>query len=120
MAGYLFLYREGDKEKFQPSPEEMQSYMQSWMDWIGQAMEAGWMTVPGDALKEEGRVLHADKSVTDGPFAESKEVIGGYSIVEAENFDQAVQYAHGCPIFAEGGTVEVRELADVKIEQPQS
>ena len=53
----------------------------------------------------------SDKSVTDGPFAETKELVGGFSIVQAESFDAAAEYAKSCPVIAEGGTVEVRRMA---------
>jgi len=75
------------------------------------------MTNPGDALKG-GRTVLADKSTTDGPFAESKEMVGGYSIIEAADLDAATKLAQGCPIFEDGGCVEIRELAMVMAEHP--
>lgn len=116
MAGYLFLYRECSNN-VDLSPQEMQAHMQKWMDWIGQGINDGWMTNPGDALKG-GRTLHADKSTTDGPFAESKEIVGGYSIIEASDLDAATKLAQGCPIFDDGGCVEIRELAMVMADNP--
>ena len=67
----------------------------------------------GDALKPEGRVVNAKKVVTDGPFLEAKEVVGGYSIVRADTIDAAAEFAKGCPILLTGGTVEVRQLAEI-------
>ena len=66
-----------------------------------------------DGLKPEGAVVNADRSVTDGPFAESKELVGGYSMIEAPNLAAAVERAKGSPMPKSGGTVEVRELANV-------
>lgn len=114
MARYLFVYRSDESDM---SPEEMQACIQRWMDWIGKAMQEGWMVAPGDALKPEGCVVQADRSVTDGPFAESKEMVGGYSIVEADSIEAACEYAKGCPGIDDGGSVEVRELAVVSAEQ---
>ena len=89
MAKFMFVYR-GGKEMDDASPEQMQQVMQVWMDWIQDGMKAGWLVDGGDALKPEGRVVHPDSTVTDGPFAESKELVGGYSMVEAADFAAAV------------------------------
>lgn len=108
MAKYMFVYRGGDGDQ---SPEEMQETIGLWLKWIGQAMEEGWMVAPGEALKPEGKVVQSDKSITDGPFAESKELVGGYSVVEADSLEAASEHAKGCPGLLYGGTVEVREIA---------
>jgi hypothetical protein len=73
-------------------------------------MQKGWMLDPGDGLTDEGRVVKA-KVVTDGPFVESKEVVGGFSIVQAETVAAAAELAEGCPGLHNGGSVEVRRLA---------
>jgi len=109
MANFLFVYRGGSDD--QMTPEEMQQIMEKWTTWIGEAMAKGWMKNAGDALTEEGRVVDARKVVTDGPFVESKEIIGGYSIVKADTLDAAAELAKGCPALLTGGKVEVRPLA---------
>lgn len=119
MPKFMFVYRGGNDHetcKDAMSPEEMQQVMQSWMTWINGGVEAGWMLDGGDALKPEGKVVTPEGTVTDGPFAESKELVGGYSMVQAENLDAAVKLTKGCPMFAAGGTVEVRELMQVMEE----
>ena len=69
------------------------------------------MLDPGDALKPEGRVVSGPKKVVmDGPFVEIKEIVGGYSIAQADTLDAAAELAKGCPIFLRGGSVEVRAL----------
>jgi hypothetical protein len=73
------------------------------------------MVNPGDALKKEGRVVNARKVITDGPFVESKEIVGGFSIVQADSLDAAAQLAKGCPVLLTGGTVEVRPLEGFKV-----
>lgn len=116
MPKFMFVYREAKEQPpTQPSPEQMQQSMQSWLDWIKGGMEAGWITNPGDALKPESRIVHSDASIIDGPFAESKELVGGYSVVEAKDIDHAAKLTEGCPIFAVGGKVEVRPLMNVEI-----
>ncbi|HEX4591126.1 MAG TPA: YciI family protein [Gemmataceae bacterium] len=110
MAKFLFVYRGNPGAYATMTPEEMQQHNQKWGAWIGQAMQQGWMVDPGDALTPEGRVVTA-KVVTDGPFMESKEVLGGYSVVQAESITAAAQLARGCPGLSLGGIVEVRPLA---------
>ncbi len=113
MSKFMFVYRGGHEGMDCAPPEQMQQVMQLWMDWIQEGMEAGWMLDGGDGLKPEGAVVNADLSVTDGPFAESKELVGGYSMVQAPDLTTAIELAKGSPITKAGGTVEVRELANV-------
>jgi hypothetical protein len=110
MAKFMFVYR-GKPDAFAAmSPQEMQKHMDQWAAWIGQAMKEGWMLDPGDALNPEGKVVTA-KVVTDGPFVESKDVVGGFSIVQADSMEAAAKLAKGCPGLFGGGSVEVRQLA---------
>jgi hypothetical protein len=110
MAKFLFVYRGGNEAEQKMAPEQMQQIMQKWGAWIGEAMQKGWMVDPGDGLTPEGRVVRG-KVVKDGPFVESKEIVGGYSVVEAPTIDAAAEYAKGCPALLYGGAVEVRTLA---------
>jgi hypothetical protein len=112
MAKFLFVYRGGADAYSKMTPEQGQQHMKKWEKWIGEAMQKGWMVNPGDALTGEGRVVRAEV-VTDGPFAEAKEIVGGFSIVEADTIDAAAQLAKGCPALQVGGTVEVRRLAEI-------
>lgn len=114
MPKFMFVYRD-PADMQQPSPEEMQKAMQAWMSWIKGGMEAGWMVAAGDALHPTGQVVNADGTVTDGPFTESKELVGGYSLVQADDLSAASKLTKGCPIFEIGGRVEVRELMNVEI-----
>jgi hypothetical protein len=111
MAKFLFVYRGGNDAESKMTPDEMQQYMHKWGTWIREALQKGWMVDPGDALTPEGRVVNAKKVVTDGPFVESKEIVGGYSIVQAGTIDAAAELAKGCPGLLAGGKVEVRSLA---------
>jgi len=108
MARFLFIYRGGSHREM--TPDQMQQSMQKWGKWIGDAMQKGWMLDPGDGLDGEGRVVKG-KVVTDGPFVEAKEMVGGFSIVQADSIDAAAEFAKGCPGLQNGGTVEVRRLA---------
>jgi hypothetical protein len=111
MAKYLFVYRGGNDAMAKMTPEEVQKNMQKWEKWIGEGMQKGWMLDPGDGLTQEGCVVNAKKVVTDGPFVEAKELVGGFSIVQAATVSAAAKLAKGCPHLLSGGTVEVRRLA---------
>jgi hypothetical protein len=115
MAKFLFVYRNSKESYGALSPEEMQQMLQKWQAWIGDGIRQGWMLDPGDALKKEGRVVNAKKVISDGPFIEVKEMVGGFSIIEAETLDAAAELAKGCPIFIRGGSVEVRPLQGLTI-----
>jgi hypothetical protein len=101
MPKFMFVYRgcsKGNDCHEEMEPEQMQQFMQMWMDWIQAGTEAGWLLDNGDGLKPGGVVVNADLSLTDGPFAESKELVGGYSVVEAPDQAAAIELAKGCPI----------------------
>jgi hypothetical protein len=115
MAKFLFVYRNSADAYAAMTPEKAQQQMQKWEKWIGEAMQSGWMLNPGDALTPEGRVVSA-KVVTDGPFVEAKEIVGGFSIVQADSVDAAAKLAKGCPGLLVGGTVEVRRLAEYTVK----
>ena len=115
MEEFVLLFRLDilTKEK-QPSPELLQEYMKQYQDWIG-GIAAQNKFVGGKGLSTEGRVLKYNNVITDGPFAEIKESIAGYTIIWASDFEDAVKMASGCPILkGEGNSVEVRRVQNPK------
>ena len=111
MSEFVFLYRNELTGAPPASPDQMQQTMQKWMAWMKQMGERGQLKSPGHPLERTGKVVKGkQKTVTDGPFAESKDIIGGYSLVEAKDLAQAVEISLGCPIFESGGMVEVRPV----------
>lgn len=111
MKEYLYLFRGGDARRVQQSPEEMQEHMQKWGAWMGKLAQQGKLTA-GQPLQKEGKVVEkAGEIITDGPFAEGNEIVGGYLIVKAGDLVEAVEMSKECPIFEHDGTVEVREIA---------
>ncbi|MEO1086867.1 MAG: YciI family protein, partial [Acidobacteriota bacterium] len=116
MAKFMFLMRGGDCSQGR-SPEEMQEAMKSMGEWMQRGTDAGWLLDPGDGLKSAGSVVHADHTVTDGPFAESKEWVGGYCMVQAEDLAGAVELAKAMPV--SGGAIEVRELDLLRVKGKQ-
>jgi hypothetical protein len=116
MKEYLFLFRGGDGRTVQQSPEKWQAHMQKWMQWMGELSQHGKL-VSAQPLNATGKKIEGSKKiVTDGPFMEGKEMVGGYLICKAGTYDEAVDIAKGCPILEfNDGTVEVREIQELKM-----
>lgn len=108
MPQFVLLLRDDRKTSTAGfSPEEMQKLVQRYRDWRQAKATGGQKLTDG-----EGRVLrkhNGQPAVTDGPFVEAKEVMGGFFVIEAGNFDEAVQIAKGCP-HMELGSIEVRQI----------
>lgn len=110
MAKFMFLQRGACESRARMSPEEMQAGMQAWMDWVQRGTADGWLVDPGSPLSDKGAVVNADQSVIDGPFMESKELVGGYTIVEAADLAAACELARQTITIAGGGRIEVRQI----------
>ena len=113
-SSYLFLFRGGRMREM--SPQELQENMGRWATWIGELSKKGHFKA-GEPLADEGRVLTGSRrSITDGPFGETKDIVGGYLLVTAPNLDTATELARGCPIFeSPDGTLEIREVREMKM-----
>jgi hypothetical protein len=111
MDEYALIMRHEDGTKI-ASPEQMQIWMKQTMDWIG-SIAAQNKFVGGTGLPFAGaKVVGHNNVVTNGPFGDIKETIGGFITVKAESVDEAVEFAKGCPVLqGEGNTVEVRKIA---------
>ena len=110
---FLLLFRH-PSDGPDPSPDEMQQIFGQWMAWM-KGMKAKGQFVTADRLEDGGKVLRGPtgSTMTDGPFAESKEIVGGFVIVTADHLAQASEIARGCPGFAMGTIVEVRPIEDL-------
>ena len=110
MTDYLYLFRGGDVAMAKMSPEELQKNMGKWIGWIEDLSKKGIFKA-GEPLDGKGKVIQGKKQVvTDGPYAESKDLVGGYLIVQAPSLAKATEIAKGCPIFENNGSVEIREI----------
>ena len=111
MEEYALIMRHQDGKKL-ATPEQMETWMKQTMDWIG-GIAAQNKFVSGTGLPfEEAKVVGSNNIVTNGPFGDIKETIGGFIIVKAESVDEAVEFAKGSPVLqGEGNTVEVRKIA---------
>ena len=111
MDEYVLIMRHEDGKKV-ASPEQIQVWMKQTMDWIG-GIAAQNKFVSGTGLPfDDARVVKHNKVVTNGPFGEIKETIGGLITVRANSVEEAVEFAKGCPVLqGEGNSVEVRITA---------
>ena len=113
MNEFVFLYHGGSRDR---SPAEMQQVMQKWMAWFKELAEKGHVKDRGQPLERAGKVVNGKrKTVTDGPFAEAKDVVGGYTVILAKDLNEAVDLSKGCPILEHDGAVEVRPVMKLNI-----
>ncbi|HXS55279.1 MAG TPA: YciI family protein [Hanamia sp.] len=111
MEEFLLIMRHEDGKKI-ASPEQMQIWMKQTMDWIG-TIAAQDKFISGTGLPfDDAKVVRPNNVVTNGPFGDIKETIGGFMTVKAETVEEAVEFAKGCPVLqGEGNSVEVRKIA---------
>jgi hypothetical protein len=109
---YILIFRGTDWHNGL-SPEQMQQVAGQWMAWFNRLTEQG-KAIAGNPLEREGKIVSGKNGrvVADGPFAESKEAIGGYFLLQVKNLDEAVAIAKECPGLAYGAVVEVRPVAE--------
>ena len=113
MSEYVFLYRGGEAGR---SPERIQQMMQKWMAWFKELAQNGHVKNQGHPLERTGKTVKGlRKDIIDGPFAEAKDLVGGYSLIEAKDLDQAVELSKGCPILENDGAVEVRPVMQLNL-----
>jgi hypothetical protein len=108
--GYMLIFRGTDWHN-ELSPEQMQKVADAWMAWFRGLMDDGTV-VAGNPLERTGKIVSGanGRVVSDGPFAESKEAIGGYFLLKVDTLDEAVKIAQQCPGLPYGARVEVRPV----------
>jgi hypothetical protein len=112
MKDFLLLFRKPDVDVSSFEPEAINAYIKKWNDWVDEKVAEGRVLGNGSRLTNEGKVLKPGGVITDGPFVEIKEKLGGFAIVKAESLDDATTLAHGCPILDVGGSVEIRQIVE--------
>ena len=111
MDEFALIMRHEDGLKI-ASPEQIEIWMKATMDWIGGIAAQNKFVSGTGLLFADAKVVNHDKVVTNGPFGEIKETIGGFIIVKAESADEAAECAKGCPVLGgEGNTMEVRKIS---------
>lgn len=115
MPKFMFVFRGGGYATGGLSPSELQDHLARWNAWTGEMLAAGRVAGAHPlAHPATGKTLRGrDAVVTDGPYAESKDLVSGTLIVEAASLDEAAELARGCPIFEHDGSVEVRPVLEI-------
>lgn len=111
MDEFMLIFRHEDGQKV-ASPEQIQIWMKETMDWIGKIAAQNKFSGGNGLPFEDARVVWPKNIVTNGPFGEVRETIGGYVIVKADSVEEAVEFAKGSPVLqGEGNSIEVRRIA---------
>jgi hypothetical protein len=118
MSEYVFLFRtnEEDRRQAMGTPERAQKAIQAWITWMRDLEAKGLMKSYGKPLETSGKVVRRE-SVTDGPFAETKDIVLGFIVVEAKDLAEASRIAQGCPFIAGTGSVEVRPVDQARASE---
>ena len=115
MAEFIYLYRNSTNARnaAMGTPEARQKSMERWVAWLRDLESKGHVRSNGQPLESTGKIVKGGtRTIVDGPFAEAKDVIGGYSIVVAKDAAEAAELAKGCPALDDpDGSVEVRPVA---------
>jgi hypothetical protein len=107
---FLFLYRKSTDAREQPSPADMQAGYMKWKDWMSKYAKEILEQPPARSGPKPGGAAAVCRAgaVTDGPYVEGKEIVGGWSFIEADSFTRAVEIAKEVPMFT---SVEILEIA---------
>ena len=108
MEKFMLIFHGGTS--LAPSPEAMQEHMGKWMAWIEKLRQTD-QYLAGEPLLPGGKLISGkNKNVTDGPYTEGKEIVGGFFILNAENYDEAVKLCDDYPDYENGGSIQVRQV----------
>src|SRR6185369_1569126 len=106
MNKYMLIFYEDVEKLAKLSPTELQTISQSWMTWIGSLDQRGMLENRGERLEPRAKFISGRKKlISDGPYTEAKDAVGGFSLLKAKSFEEAVEIAKECPIYSyDGGT----------------
>ncbi len=109
MAKFMLVFRRDGVP--QGLPEQLQQHTQKWLTWFQALTRDGIYDGQGAALEPPGKVVRGSrKLVSDGPYAEAKDLVGGYAVIEARDLEAAAEIAKGCPTYEVNGVVEIRPV----------
>lgn len=119
-SDYMLLFRGTNWDK-ELSPEQLQKVVSDWAAWFERLKQEG-KAISGHPLTNEGKIVSGKKgrTIADGPFAESKEAIGGYFYLQVQDMDEAVEIARQCPGLDYGAIVEIRPVAEMCMARQRS
>jgi hypothetical protein len=108
---YLFRTQESEHRERMGTPQQAQEMMKAWLSWMRELESKGHLKERGQPLELTGKVVRGNKKpISDGPYAEAKDLVCGYIVVQAKDLAEAAEIAKGCPILAGEGAVEVRPI----------
>jgi hypothetical protein len=110
MEKFMLIFHGG--MSMDASPADLEANMGKWMAWVQKLSQEG-KYVSGEPLLPGGKLVTGPGSVTDGPYTEGKEVVGGYFIINAANMDEAIKECRDYPDYEYGGQVQVRQVLKV-------
>ena len=110
MKDFVLIFRNEAVNESKLTPADIANLMSGWQEWMGNMAAKGQLANPGIRLGFDGKAIKPDNMVTDGPYVELKEILRGFTVVSAENIEDATAIGKGCPILKIGGTVEVRDI----------
>jgi hypothetical protein len=116
MSEFILLFRstEAAQREHMGTPERAQQSMQAWLGWIRDLEAKGHLKNPGQPLDTAGKVVRGKaRVVTDGPYTEAKDLVLGFTIVEARDLAHAADLSAGCPILEGDGSVEIRPVMNM-------
>lgn len=110
MKEFILIFRNESFPQVNLTSEGTMIVSKQWENWMGGIAAQNKLAARGNRLGDEGRTVKPNNVVINGPFAEIKEMLGGYTIIRAESIEEATEMAKGCPVLELGGTVEVRDI----------
>jgi hypothetical protein len=117
MPKFMMLLHDNPASYASLSPEEMQKVIQKYIAWGDRMRKTGALKDSNKLMDDNGKVLRRKGSevrVTDGPYSETKEILGGYYLVEVDNYEQVAALAQDSPAFEFGGAIEVRQIQNMR------
>jgi hypothetical protein len=114
MQEFLLLFRNAPDSTSRLSPEQLKNISKPWQDWMGSIAAQNKLADRGNRLGFEGATVKLN-AVTDGPYAEIKEIVLGYTIVKTDTLEEAIELAKACPAVTMGGNVEVRSIVPINV-----
>lgn len=117
MNEFTMIFRSDPAQNANVTAGQWAQRLEAWSNWMGSIAAQNKLVSGGNRLGDEGAVLRSATMITDGPYAETKEVIGGYIVVRAADLAEACELAKGCPMLTGGGgTVEVRSIIPTQMK----
>ena len=118
MSEFVFLFRATAAEQHDAmgTPERAQRSLQTWLAWIHDLEAGGHLKERGQPLEPGGKVVRGkQRIVTDGPYAEAKDLVLGFIVVTARDMAEALELSKGCPMVEGGGSVEIRPVGTLAV-----